>query len=275
VDLDTTRPVDGLRRITRATDAREVAEAAYRRLFDLLERLAPAEWQTPTECTGWDVAAMVGHLIGAAQACASPRAMTRQQWWGRRHADAFGGNSLDAANERQVRDHAALTPEERLAALRRVAPAAIRGRMRLPRPLRGIRLPLDPGGSTAPGMPARLSLGQLMDVIYTRDVWLHTIDIARATGRPYEPDPAVDGRVVEDVVAEWAGRHGEPVVLALSGPAGGRFRQGEGGGTLELDAITCGRLLSGRATIGADLAAIGIAATPPATARLLETRVVF
>jgi uncharacterized protein (TIGR03083 family) len=275
MSVDTTRPVEEITPISRATDAREVALAAYERLFTLLEDLEPDAWAAPTECPAWDVAAMVGHLIGAGKACASTREMVRQQAWGKRHAAEFGGNSLDAANELQVRQHAALSSSQRVVALREVAPRAVRGRMRLPRPLRRLGVPLDEGGSTAAGMPTRLSMGQLMDVVYTRDVWLHTIDIARATSRPYVPDPTVDGRIVEDVVAEWALRHGQPFVLALSGPAGARFRQGEGGGHLHLDAVECCRILSGRAGVGAAQAAGSLRAEPSQAARLLETRVVF
>jgi uncharacterized protein (TIGR03083 family) len=247
MSVDMTRSVVEIRRISRDTDAREVALGAYERLLDLLERLEPEEWGAATECPGWDVAAMVGHLIGAAKAGASLRESLRQQRWAKHHADEFDGNALDATNELQVRDHAELSPEERITALRQVAPAAVRGRMRLPRPLRRIQLSLDQGGSNAPGMPDRLSLGHCMDVIYTRDVWLHRIDIARATGRTLALDSAADRRVVEDVVAEWAGRHGQPFRLTLSGPAGGDFHQGTGGPYLELDPVEFCRILSGRA----------------------------
>jgi len=48
-------------------------------------------------------------------------------------------------------------------------------------------------------------------------------------------------------VAEWAARHGQPFRLTLSGPAGGGFRQGDGGPSLQLDAVEFCRTLSGRA----------------------------
>ena len=95
-------------------------------------------------------------------------------------------------------------------------------------------------------MPPSLRLGHLMDVIYTRDVWMHRVDIARATGRPLELDAAVDGRVVEDVVAEWAARHRQPFSLRLTGPAGGGFHVQDGGQSLELDAVEFCRAVSGR-----------------------------
>ena len=259
MSVETSRSVKQIRRISRATDAREVALGAYERLLELLEQLEPEEWCAPTECPGWDVAAMVGHLIGAGKAGASLREAFRQERWARRHAGEFDGNSLDATNELQVRDHAGLSPQERIAELRRVAPAAVRGRMRLPGPLRRVQLRLDQGGSNAPGMPTTLSFGHAMDVIYTRDVWLHRIDIARATGRPVDLDGGSDRRIVEDVVAEWAERHGRPFHLTLTGPAGGAFQQGRGGPHLELDPVEFCRILSGRA---------------PA-AGLLATRVLF
>lgn len=247
MSVDMTCSVEDIRRISRDTDAREVALGVYERLLEVLEQLEPEEWRASTECPGWDVAAMVGHLIGAAKAGASLREAWRQQRWAKRHAEEFDGNRLDATNELQVCDHAHLTPQERIAELRRVAPAAVRGRMRLPRVLRRMQLRLDQGGSNAAGMPTSLSLGHLMDVIYTRDVWLHRVDIARATGRSVDLDSSTDRRVVEDVVAEWAGRHGQPFHLTLHGPAVGAFCHGKRGPELAFDPIEFCRVLSGRA----------------------------
>ena len=272
MDLDTNRSVDDIVRISRDSDAEEVALAAYERLLALLRTLSDDDWSARTECPGWDVAAMVGHLIGAAKAGARVRENLRQQRWGKRHA-ARWGNTLDAANERQILDHVELSPPERIVALEAVAPLAVAGRMRLPGPLRWVSVPIETGGSTAPGMPRRLALGHLADVIYTRDVWLHTIDIARATGSDHVPDAPVDARIVEDVAAEWAARHEAPVALELTGPAGGRFRQGSGGGALRLDAVGFCRVLSGRAE--ADDPEIALAADPVGTTRLLDTRVLF
>ena len=271
MNVHTSRPVGEIIPISRASDARQVALSVYGQLIDLLETLEAEDWRAPTECPDWDVAAMVGHLVGAAKAGARVRENLRQQWWAKRHADEFGGNTLDAANELQVRDHVELTPQERIAALREVTPAAVAGRMRLPRGLRRVTVPLDPGGSTAPGMPARLSLGHLVDVIYTRDVWLHAIDIARATSRPLPADTDVADRIVEDVVAEWAGRHDQPFALVLTGPRAVRFHQGEGGGHLHLDAVEFCRVLSGRAQPDD----VEVEAQPAHTTRLLQTRVVF
>lgn len=271
MELETTRDVDSIVPITRRSDAADVATRAYERLIEVLERLDDDAWSEPTECEGWDVAAMVGHLIGAGRSCASIRESVRQQRWGRRHAPRFDGNALDAANDLQVQDHATLSPEQRIDALRDVAPVAVRGRMRFPVPLRRVSVPMAPGGSTVRGMPSRLRLGHLMDVVYTRDVWLHTVDITRATSTPLDLDEGLDGRIVEDVVAEWARQHARPVQLTLTGPAGGRFHQGTAGPRVEVDAVAFCRILSGRAEPD-DATSPGIG---PEAAELLCSRVIF
>lgn len=104
---------------------------------------------------------------------------------------------------------------------------------------------IDQAGSTA-GFPSSASIARLVDVIYTRDTWLHRVDIARATSRSLTLGTA-DSRVVEDVVLEWIGRHDTAVDLTLTGPAGGRFTHGAGGPALTLDAVEFCRILSGRA----------------------------
>ncbi len=95
-------------------------------------------------------------------------------------------------------------------------------------------------------MPDRISFGELNRITYTRDAWLHRTDIARATGRDPRLVPDVDGRLVEDVVAEWAQRHRRPFELSLRGPAGGRFVAGAGGPSIELDVVDFLWVLSGR-----------------------------
>ena len=83
----------------------------------------------------------------------------------------------------------------------------------------------------------RWRFGYLVDTIFTRDTWLHRLDISRATGRDMQLSADHDGRLVADVVAEWARRHGQAFTLTLTGPAGGRWHVGAGGETLELDAL--------------------------------------
>lgn len=240
------RDVPTIDRITRDRDAREMAIEAYALMLAELESLTEEEWDAPTPCEPWTVADLVGHLIGAAKSHVSVRELLRQQLLGFRHRSAFDGNSLDAVNDLQVREHRALSPQERLDTLRRLVPAAVDGRMSAPSLIRRIDVPLDAGGSMPPGMPKRLNLGHLLDTVYTRDVWLHRFDVATAVGRQVPVDHAVDRRIVEDVVAEWAQRHGRPFRLELTGPAGGRFRQGDGGPQLTRDAVGFCLALSGR-----------------------------
>jgi uncharacterized protein (TIGR03083 family) len=90
-------------------------------------------------------------------------------------------------------------------------------------------------------------IGYLMDCIYTRDAWMHRVDIARAVGAELLLTPDHDGRLVADVVDEWARTHRQPYQLELSGPAGGRWSSGSGGEPIECDAVEFCRIVSGRA----------------------------
>jgi hypothetical protein len=98
------------------------------------------------------------------------------------------------------------------------------------------------------------TIGYLIDVILTRDPWMHRTDIARATGASHLLTAGHDGVIVADVVAEWAARHGQPYTLHLTGPAGGSWTSGEGGPLIETEAVEFCRLLSGRGHAGGLLA---------------------
>ncbi len=203
-------------------------------------------------CAPWTVADMVRHLVGAAKGNASMREMARQQIYGARHKSEFAGNALDATNDLQVADHRYLGPDELLGALESVYPKSVSSRAKKPKIFNRVSVPIDDAGSTASGMPSRLNMGELFRVIYTRDVWLHRVDIARATGRQLTLDPTVDRRIVEDVVKEWADRHGKPFALHLTGPAGGRYQRTGSGPVIELDAVEFCWILSGRGTADPD-----------------------
>ena len=107
----------------------------------------------------------------------------------------------------------------------------------LPRPLRRVPMPVVGGRS----------LDWLMSVVLTRDAWMHRVDLARAAGVPLQVTADHDGRIVADIVADWAGQHGRPYDLVLTGPAGGHFAAGRDGEARELDAIEFCRILAGRA----------------------------
>lgn len=238
--------IDQITPITHRTDAADVATRAYNDLIALLETLEDDDWRAPTECPAWNVSDMVGHVIGGAKSAASKREMLRQNLYGFRHARAYDGNAMDAWNALQVAEHASLTPAERIAVLKGLTTAAVHGRMRTHALLRAVTAPVKSNGSMVEGMPNKGNFGHLMDVISTRDVFMHRIDISRAVGRELSPGEN-DRRIVEDAVGEWARRHQQPVEVVLTGPAGGKFAQGAGAPRIEMDAIEFCRVLSGRA----------------------------
>lgn len=221
------------------------AAEEYRRLRDLLDDLTAEEWAAPTDCTGWDVHALVAHVVGAARASGRLREALRQQRLGRRlMPDA---DMVDAMNAVQVRERTDRSPDELVRELVDVAPRAVRARRRLPALLRALPVPFGPPLGTRP-------LAYLMDCIYTRDVWMHRIDICRATGRTPALTTDHDAPIVADVVAEWARAHAQPYVLRLSGPAGGVWSDGHGGEHIELDPVEFCRLVSGRGSASGLLA---------------------
>lgn len=244
--MRTTTPVTSIARVSRGEEANRLALASYEALLALLDDLGPSEWQSPTECEPWTVSDMVGHLVGAARGHASQVELARQGLWAVRHQGDYDHNVVDALSDCQVRDTAELSPAQRVEELRDLAPRAVRGRARMPAPIRLVPIPIASAGSTPEGAPGRVTVGDLMDVILTRDVLMHRIDIARATGRTPQLDPSVDGRLVADIVAEWADRHGQPFRLTLTGPAGGVFVQGDGGPELEHDTVEFLVVLAGR-----------------------------
>lgn len=214
------------------------ATEEYRRLGALLDDLSDDEWRAPTDCTDWNVAQMVAHLVGAAEAGASVRELVHQARLGRSLRPGEPG--VEGMNAVQVQERADADPARLRADLADAGARGVRRRSRLPAALRALPVPFGPPLGTKP-------LGYLMDRIYTRDAWMHRIDLARATRRTPELTADHDGRIVADVVAEWARNHGQPFRLTLTGPAGGSWSAGSAGEELTLDAVEFCRILSGRA----------------------------
>lgn len=217
--------------------ARRLAATEYDRFAALLRTLGPADWTRTTDCPGWDVRAMAGHVLGMAEMVATARAFLTQN-----AAAARAGRGIDALTAHQVRTRAHLRPDELVERFAAVAPRAARGRQRLAAVLG--RLPM-PEQQVVGGRRESWRFGFLFDVILTRDTWMHRVDISRATGRDLVLTAEHDGRLVADVVAEWASRHGQPYRLRLTGPAGGTWSAGAGP-ELDLDAVEFCRVLSGR-----------------------------
>jgi uncharacterized protein (TIGR03083 family) len=222
----------------RHADWMTASEEEYRRIGQLLATLTSDDWARPTDCSEWNVRDLVAHLVGNAESSASVREMRRQQKLGRRLRP--GGPDIDGMTAVQVQERADVPPEQLVRDLADVARRAVRARRRLPAPVRAIPVPFGPPLGTRP-------LGYLMGCIFTRDAWMHRVDLARATGRPLELTAEHDGAIVADVVAEWARGHGQPYRLTLTGPAGGTWSRGTDGERLTLDAVDFCRTVSGRA----------------------------
>jgi uncharacterized protein (TIGR03083 family) len=229
----------------RHRDWMAAATEEYHRLGVLLDGLSDEDWRRPTDCSEWDVREMVAHLVGAAESGASVRELVHQARLGRRLRPGEPG--VDGMNAVQVQERADADPARLRADLASAGARAVGRRSGLPAALRALRVPFGPPLGTKP-------LGYLMDRIYTRDAWMHRIDLARATGRTPELTAEHDGRIVADVVAEWAHAHGQPFRLTLTGPAGGSWSAGAAGEEITLDAVEFCRILSGRAAGSGPLA---------------------
>ena len=221
--------------ISRA-ESSTLAAAEYARFSALVQQLRPDEFTLPTDCPEWDVRTMIVHQVGAGEGHARWTEFFRQFILGLRLVK--GREPVDGLNDFHLRERADWSAERAVAALPEVQARAVEGRRRFPALLRAMPL-------SAPGAK-RFTLGFLFDVILTRDTWMHRVDITRTTGRPMELTPGHDGRIVADVVADWARQHGQPFLLHLSGPAGGTYRQGSGGEEINLDAVEFCRVISGR-----------------------------
>jgi hypothetical protein len=163
----------------------------------------------------------------------------------KRRGRRTGGNETDIMTALQIERTADLSTDDLVAACRALVVPAAKGRARTPAPIRRLaKIPVQLREQTE-----TWTLGYLVDVILTRDAWLHRVDLARAVGADLVLDPAIDGRIVADVVAEWGRRHGQPFDLLLTGAAGGHFvSDARAESTLELDAIEFCRIVSGRAS---------------------------
>ena len=223
-------------------EARVLAEEEFVRFATTVASLTPEEWATDTDCTGWDVRKMALHVLGSGDAQASVREFAHQFRRGMPiNKEIDSHHWVDGLNELQIRERDHRSNEDIVAQLEAIGPKAVQGRWRTPPPMRFLPISFGPPIGWAP-------LKYLLDVGFTRDVWAHRIDIHAAIGRPMHLTADHDGRLVADIVDEWAAIHGQPFELVLEGPAGGKFSQGVDGERVEVDALDFIRTLSGRLT---------------------------
>lgn len=221
--------------------AQELAEAEYVALLEMLAGLSEDQWSTPTECAPWTVRDMVAHVAGASEEAVRLRVQLRHL---RKAKKQLGRIELvDSLNAQQIADRAGRTPADLLAELRILSTRAPRARRRTPRFIRRRPLPAEAG--SIPHDP----IAHLIDVIYTRDIWMHRIDIARATGCPAPVSSAesdIVGLVVRDLDRGWSGR---PFQLSMTGRVGGHWWIGghtAGAPTITVDCVAACRMWSGR-----------------------------
>ena len=224
-------------------EAMRITAVENRKFGDLMRALSTEQWSIQTECTRWDVRAMAAHVVGSAASQASPREFIRQKRGGKPICKELDSPFWwDGMNELQVRERAALTTEGLIAEWDTISAKALKARTKMPRPIARLKL------LNLPAPVGRQPVSYLFDVGFTRDVWAHRVDIAHATAAPPDHDADHDGRILADIVAEWAATHGQPFNLILAGPAGGTYVQGVGGDEIQITVIDFVRTLAERTT---------------------------
>ncbi len=237
--MTTTRDVTTIDRIGH-DEAMRLATAENAKFGALLRNIASEDWSKPTDCTLWDVRAMAAHVVGSAAGQVSPREFLRQKRKGKPVTAEIGGQFWwDGMNEVQVRERSHLTTDELIAEWETIYPKAVKSRTRLPRVIGNLKVLNLP-------IVGKQPVAYLFDVGFTRDVWMHRVDIAHALGYGLDFDDEHDGRLMEDYVAEWAAVYDLPFTLHLTGPGGGSFKKGEGGEVVTIEAVEFLRTLAER-----------------------------
>jgi len=207
----------------------EYARMAARELgafLDLLEQLEPGDWAKPTACTLWTVRDVVAHQGGHIQSGAGLWGLLAQSNpLALRAYRKRGMPMLDGMNQKQVDMRRGLSPAELMAELREGTPRSIAARTKLNPVAGAVRVPVHPVGM----MPVKT----LLHRIFPRDMWIHRLDIADATARPFVATAEHDGTLAALAVADCAKvfQKREPdlgLTLRIAGPAGGEWSVGSG-----------------------------------------------
>jgi uncharacterized protein (TIGR03083 family) len=240
----------------------ELAEDQYGKLLQMLRGLSEEEWNAPTDCERWLVRDIIAHMIGWGEAVTSMPEMLRQMRAGRKRSKELGG-LLNGQNEVQVDERRHLPTSAVLDQFEAIIPKFVKRR----RTMGG-------AGRYVPGYTPELgwfNLAFLMNVIFTRDAFMHRIDISRATDRELElGDP--EKRLVADVVKQWARDSKAVTRLSLTGPAGSDYLTADNpAATITGDALEFCRMLTGRT----DPSVMKVEGDERAAARWLATPVMF
>lgn len=272
MSITTSKAVDPVeQRQPTAGEYAALARAELATFVSLLEGLDAADWSRPTPCTLWDVHDVAAHQAGHVQsgrglvgilAQANPIALRAYR---RR-----GMSTLDGMNQKQVDMRRHRAPAELISEIREGTAAAIDARSKLNPLSARMRLPVDPVGM----MPLR----ELLQRIFSRDMWIHRLDIVDATGRPFdlagEHNSLMLSLTVEDTARFLQKRHPEAnVTLHLSGPGGGDWRLAAGGGSpvaLSMPVNDFVRRTGGRATPDQTAVRTSSDASPAEVLALLE-----
>lgn len=252
---------------TDPTTARANLAAEFAALTHTVDGLSPADWTRPTDCAGWTVRHMVAHIAGSAECSVRKSTLLRVYggagWKSRKAPETF----VDHMCAAQISARSDLTDQEVAADLERWARDAPAKLESWPGFLRRLPLPARVGG------PRGAEVSWFLDVINTRDVWTHRVDLARALGVSRETTVAESEavrQVVRDLDTDWSG---PPVELTLTGVGGGTWRIGAGDPVAHVteDAVAYLRLLSGRS----DECTLTTHGDPAATTALRTARVLF
>lgn len=191
-----------------------------------LEQLDPADWSRPTPCTLWDVHGVAAHQAGHVQS-------GRGLWGVVAQANPVatfgylrrGMSSLDAMNQKQVDMRRDRSPAELIREIREGTLRSIAARSRLNPLSARVPLPVPPAGM--------MRLRELLQRIFSRDMWIHRLDIADATGRAFELSGDHNALMLALVLEDTARfvRKRSPaanVTLHLQGDGGGTWQLADG-----------------------------------------------
>ncbi len=229
-----------------------LAQVELERFISLTESLQTEELELPTACTLWNVREIVAHqadhchygIGGFSGFVRYVLAMDMRPY------QKKGMNQLDSMNQVGIDQRADRTQAQLIAEMREYGPHAIQGRDKsswIPRNL--IWMPYPVAGWTP-------FIGYLFDVILTRDMWMHRLDICRATGREMILSEAHDGKIIALLMRDL-GRYLRPrlgnksVVFDLMGTVGGRWQVGDNpnpDAIIHMDVLDFSILMSARLT---------------------------